>query len=72
MWVLLGVPVASFQEDGLFSSDTWMRYIGDDLPDDLTNLTLCYRVKLRHLRGPWNLFLSYSQGKHDGVLTAGD
>lgn len=59
---------ASFQEDGIFSDDTFLRHnasfggkaMGNDGERRLPEFTLCLYVALNFLRGRNSIFLSYA------------
>ncbi len=62
--------MAIFQEDGLFSNETYMRYL-NNFSDELTNMTLCFRLKLFHLRGSHNVLLNYAAQEDMDMIKSG-
>ena len=62
-----GVWVSEFLKDGSFSKDQYLRF-KTLLPVNLSNFTVCARVKVFYLRGEQNFFLSYANNVTDDAL----
>ena len=58
----------SFQEDGLFSPDTFMKHTNGIGPQNLSDWTVCARINLNFLRGRNNFFFSYTNALFDDAL----
>lgn len=72
--VFSAVPVAFFQEDGLFSTSTYLEYRGDlasEAAETDLDLSVCYRVRVRHLRGSHSYFVSFAFRGEENAFTAG-
>jgi len=66
------VDIAYFQEDGLFSKDTYLEYDSSSAFSDLEDLSWCLWFKVYHLRSAFtNLFSCYNDGGQGNVLSAG-
>ena len=65
------VPVVSFQNDGTFSSETYLKRSGKlgDGDSIINKLTVCLRVKYFYLRGRRTNFLSYGNIDSADALT---
>ena len=59
--------MALLQEDGIFSSNSFMIYKGG-LPRKMLDFTLCARLNINYLRGPNNYWLSIGNETHDNLL----
>ncbi len=64
------VPVATFQEDGHFSDQTFMRSL-QNFSNDLVNFTQCLRLRLFHLRGFKNVLWNYANEDDMDMLKLG-
>ena len=64
-----GVRIVSLQQDGLFSSESYMHYVPGIGNGPLSNFTLCTRLNLNFLRGEDNFFFSYVNDDFDDALT---
>ncbi len=68
-----GIPVATFQADGEYRVDSYLRYklpLGTADSPLLANFTLCMWTKLFRLRGFTNRIASYANADSDNALTA--
>ena len=65
------VPVVSFQKDGTFSSETYLKRSGKlgDGDSIIDKMTVCLRVKYFYLRGRRTNFLSYGNIDSADALT---
>ena len=65
------VPVVSFQKDGTFSSETYLKRSGKlgDGDSIINKMTVCLRVKYFYLRGRRTNFLSYGNIDSADALT---
>lgn len=59
----------SFQENGLFSPKTFMKYTNGIGPTNLSEWTVCSRINLNFLRGQNNHFFSYTNALFDDALS---
>ena len=64
-----GVRIVSLQQDGLFSSESYMHYVPGIGNGPLSNFTLCTRLNLNFLRGEDNFFFTYVNDDFDDALT---
>ena len=63
------VKVVSFQENGLFSAQTFMKHRPGMGTENLTDWTVCMRINLNYFRGRYNHFFSYVNALFDDALT---
>jgi hypothetical protein len=66
----LSIEVATFQETGLFSTNSYLKS-NTRIPSNLEDFTLCFRVKLFRLRGVLNFAVSYAHEITANALLAG-
>ncbi len=64
---VLGSKVVKLQEDGLFSTSSYLQYRGG-LPRNLKDFTLCARLNLNFLRGEKNFWLNIGNSSHQSLL----
>ena len=63
------IKVVSFQENGVFSTQTFMKHKNGIGSENVTDWTLCLRINLNHFRGHYNHFFSYVNVLFDDALT---
>ena len=57
---MLGIPVAKFQLNGLFSTESYLNYALGIGSNDLTNFSICERINVEYFRGTYSTFFSYA------------
>lgn len=60
--------MVSFQEDGIFSPNTFIKHTNGIGPTNLSEWTVCARINLNFLRGGNNHFFSYTNALFDDAL----
>ena len=66
---LEALKVVSFQENGLFSTQTYMKHKLGIGSENRTDWTVCMRINLNYFRGRYNHFFSYVNALFDDALT---
>ncbi len=68
--IFSGVKVVSFQADGGFSDETYMRNPKDfGFGDSLNAFTMCFRLKTFYLRGTISTFFAYATPRSADTFT---
>ena len=68
---IMGMKVAEFQMDGLYSDKTYMNYTKRifGIESDIKELTSCQRINLNYLRGDMTTAVVFSTAVEDNALT---
>ena len=67
------VTVAKFQSDGAYSTESYMMKRAKLRSSaDLTDFSVCIRLRLQHLRSTYTYVVSYAFGDEDNALHIGE